>query len=127
MSDKENNDLLLDAGDKLYQYSRELRKRMTPAEKKLWRYLRNRKLDELKFRRQHPLSSFIADFYCHENKLVIECDGSVHDGKFNEAYDIMRTETLLDSGITVQRFRNDLIMNNIGLVLYEIRKTEKTL
>lgn len=52
---------------------------MTEAEDILWKHLRNKKLNGLKFRRQHPLDIFIADFYCHEKKLVIELDGGIHD------------------------------------------------
>ena len=65
---------------------RELRKDSTPAEKKLWHELRNRKLSGWKFLRQHPIfydlngkeSFFIVDFYCHEKKLIIELDGEIH-------------------------------------------------
>jgi very-short-patch-repair endonuclease len=56
----------------------ELRKNMTDAEKVLWQQLRNRKLGDLKFRRQHPVGIFILDFYCHEKKLAIEVDGGIH-------------------------------------------------
>lgn len=55
-----------------------LRKIMTPAEKKLWQFLKNRQLNGLRFRRQHPISIFIADFYCHSAKLIVELDGEIH-------------------------------------------------
>jgi very-short-patch-repair endonuclease len=108
---------------KLYQYGRELRQSSTEAEKMLWEYLRNRNLDGLKFRRQHPIDKFIADFYCHEKKLVIELDGAVHDEKMNTQYDEARTYELKGSGIKVIRFRNSEVENNISFVLKEIRKT----
>src|SRR5437899_8824533 len=63
----------------LVELARELRKKQTSAEGLLWQLLRNRQLLEFKFRRQHQFGDYIADFYCHEVRLVIECDGSVHD------------------------------------------------
>ncbi len=88
--------------------------------------MRNRNLEGLKFRRQHPIDKFIADFYCHEKKLVIELDGTVHDDKMNAQYDEARSYELKGSGITVIRFRNSEVENNISFVLNEIRKaTEK--
>ena len=111
----------------MFEYARDLRKFSTAAEKLLWKYLRNKKLDGLKFRRQHPLGSFIVDFYCHEKKLAIECDGTVHEGKFNENYDEIRANKLNELGITVKRFTNDLVIYEIDLVLEEIRNTVRRL
>ena len=126
MSVEYNDNLHKRATGKLYQYGRELRQSLTKAEKILWEYLRNRKLDGFKFRRQHPVDKFIADFYCHEKKLVIELDGSVHDEKMNAQYDEARSYELKGSGIMVIRFRNSEVENNISFVLNEIRKaTEK--
>jgi len=104
----------------LYEYSRELRQASTDAEKLLWAELRNRKLNGLKFRRQHPIDKYIADFYCHERKLVIELDGAVHDVKENEDYDKARTFELKDLSINVLRFRNDEVINNTDGVLQKI-------
>ncbi len=122
MSEEYNDNLHKGAIGKLYQYGRELRQSSTKAEKILWEYLRNRNLDGLKFRRQHPIDKFIADFYCHEKKLVVELDGAVHDDKMNAQYDEARTYELKGSGITVIRFRNSEVENNISFVLNEIRK-----
>jgi len=116
-----NENLHKGATGKLYQYGRELRQSSTNAEKILWEYLRNRRLDGLKFRRQHPLDLFIADFYCHEKKLVVEIDGRIHDLKENADYDRMRTYTLEDSGIKVIRFTNEEVELNIEIVLNEIK------
>ena len=66
--------------------ARALRKRMTDAERLLWRHLRNRELDGWKFRRQYPVGSFIVDFICVEKNLVIEVDGGPHAE--NEEQDI---------------------------------------
>jgi type I restriction enzyme R subunit len=62
----------------LLKEARELRKNQTSAEEVLWQLLRNRKLDNLKFRRQHQIGHYIVDFYCHERKLIVELDGAVH-------------------------------------------------
>ena len=64
----------------IHKQARELRKRQTKAEKVLWDFLTNHKL-QVKFRRQHPIGQFIADFYCHNLKLVIEADGEIHQKK----------------------------------------------
>ena len=63
----------------LAELARELRAKQTPAETLLWQLLRKRQLLGFKFRRQHQFGDYITDFYCHEARLVIECDGSVHD------------------------------------------------
>jgi len=63
----------------LADFARELREKQTPAEALLWQLLRNRRLLGFKFRRQHQFGDYIADFYCHEARLIIECDGSVHN------------------------------------------------
>ena len=88
----------------------------------MWELLRNKKLNGLKFRRQHPLSNYIADFYCHEKKLVIELDGAIHDTKENMDYDKVRTLHLNEEGIIVVRFRNEEVMNEVEVVLKKIRE-----
>lgn len=122
MSEDYNDNLHKGAIGKLYQYGRELRQSSTKAEKILWEYLRNRKLDGLKLRRQHPIDKYIADFYCHEKKLVVELDGAVHEEKMNVHYDEARTYELAGSGIKVIRFWNSEVEKNIEFVLEEIRK-----
>jgi very-short-patch-repair endonuclease len=116
MPEEYNDNLHKGAIGKLYQYGRELRQSATKAEKILWEYLRNRNLDGLKFRRQHPVDKF----------MVVELDGAVHDDKMNAQYDEARSYELKGSGIRVMRFRNSEVENNISFVLTEIRKvTEK--
>src|ERR1043166_10155435 len=66
------------------QQARQLRKRSTEAEKRLWRHLRSRRLAAFKFRRQHPIGDRILDFFCAEAKLAIELDGSGHARHFGE-------------------------------------------
>ena len=71
MTESYNDNLHKEAIGKLYQYGRELRQESTKAEKLLWAELRNKKLNGLKFRRQHPIDKFVLDFYYHERKLVL--------------------------------------------------------
>ncbi|MDP2422895.1 MAG: DNA methyltransferase [Bacteroidales bacterium] len=98
----------------------------TEAEEILWQALRNRKIENCKFRRQHPIGQFIADFYCHEKKLVIEVDGGYHNKQEQKEYDEARTQVINEYGITVIRFTNDEVLNNIQTVLNKIRQALKT-
>ena len=93
---------------------------MTGAEAILWSMLRNRQLDGLKFRRQAPVAGAIADFACHEIRLIIELDGGVHD--LHEARDAVRDERLRVAGYTVMRFRNADFSKNPAVVLNAIRR-----
>ena len=127
MSESYNDNLHQEAIGKLYQFGRELRKVGTLAEKLLWAQLRNRKLNGLKFRRQHPVDKFVVDFYCHEKKLAIELDGGIHDVKVNIEYDEARTAMLSGVGIYVLRFKNDDIINKMETVLKKICKTVEML
>ncbi|MBS1576389.1 MAG: endonuclease domain-containing protein [Bacteroidetes bacterium] len=120
MTDSYGDNLHKGAIGKLFEYSRELRQVSTEAEKLLWSELRNRKLNGLKFRRQHPVDKYVADFYCHEKRLVIELDGVVHDKKENKEYDQARTIELAGLKINVLRFRNDEVENDIEKVLTKI-------
>ena len=88
-----------------------LRKNMTDAEKVLWERLKNKQVLNLRFRRQHPIDIFIADFYCHTVRLVIELDGKIH--KTQKEYDEGRTAEMEQFDIQVIRFRNEEIENDI--------------
>ncbi len=92
---------------------------MTPAEIKLWERLRNRRLAGLKFRRQHPLGPFIADFYCPEHRLVVEVDGEIHT--FTRENDEARTQRFLAYGYRLIRFKNQEVEANIESVLEKIQ------
>ena len=120
MPESYNDNLHEGAVGKLYQYGRELRQESTEAEKLLWAELRSRKLNGLKFRRQHPLDKFIVDFYCNEKKLVVELDGGVHNEKINKEYDEARTAMLAGLNVIVLRFKNEDVINNMKEVLREI-------
>ncbi|MBN1129303.1 MAG: endonuclease domain-containing protein [Chitinispirillaceae bacterium] len=105
---------------KKMKFSRQLRKKMTDAEKALWKRLRNRQVAGLKFRRQQVIEGFIADFYCEELKLVIEVDGSIHQRREQIEYDAHRDQVFKNRGIKVIRFSNDMVMYRITEVLEEI-------
>ncbi|HTS44937.1 MAG TPA: endonuclease domain-containing protein [Puia sp.] len=86
----------------------------------LWGYLKNRQAAGLKFRRQHPLDKFIADFYCHERKLIVEPDGTVHDTKERKEADKGRTYGLNGIRIKVIRFSKEKVLADINNVLIKI-------
>ena len=93
---------------------------MTPAERILWESLRANKLQGFRFKAQHPIGYFIADFYCHAARLVIELDGSAHDSTDQQQYDANRTYMLEEFGLTVIRFRNEEIIQNLAITLNKI-------
>ena len=107
---------------------RDIRKRATKAETMLWEQLRNRQLLNRKFYRQYPLfydltgkeSFFIADLYCHEDKLIVELDGEYHKCRLKE--DEERADILNLLGLRVIRFKNEEVEKNIKLVLEKIKK-----
>ncbi len=96
----------------------ELRKEPTPAERKLWAYLRGNKLHGINFRRQHAIGNCVVDFVSIKHKLVIELDGSQHLER--EKQDIERTQCLESKGYKVVRFWNDKVMNDINGVIRAI-------
>ena len=98
-----------------------MRREPTRAEDKLWQELRGGKLDGLRFRRQHPLGRFIADFYCVKAGLIIEVDGGVHEGQ--QDADTERDDCLQAMGLTVLRFTNVAVLSKMPEVLDRIRRT----
>ena len=96
-----------------------LRNRMTGAEAVLWLYLKN-KPNGIKFRRQHPIGNYIVDFYCHEAKLIIEVDGSIHDLPGVKDQDAVRQRNLENRGLKVIRFTNRDIFKNMKSTLETI-------
>jgi len=84
--------------------------------------LRNRALKNAKFRRQHPIGPFITDFYCHEAKLVIELDGSIHDLLAVKEKDAQRQAYLEDRGLTVLRFTNNALFTDVDTVMNSIEE-----
>ena len=109
------------ANPQLLENARSLRKRTTDAEDLLWQKLRNKKLNGCKFRRQHAILKFVADFYCHEYKLVVEIDGEIHNTEEIKVRDENRTAELERYGLKVIRFTNSEILNETLDVLKKIK------
>ena len=105
--------------DALKKYARENRQSQTESEDKLWQLVRNSQLG-VKFRRQHPIATYIADFICLEKKIIIEVDGEIHNE--TKEYDENRTAVLNQLGFQVIRFTNREIENNIDVVIESIKK-----
>lgn len=101
--------------------ARRLRKAQTVTEMLLWRELRDRRLQNLKFRRQVPIGPFIVDFYCAEKKLIIELDGFVHEDQEVQIQDHRRERFIRDNGYRVLRFTNDEANDDMEKVLRTIR------
>ncbi|MEZ5460929.1 endonuclease domain-containing protein [Dokdonella sp.] len=97
--------------------SRNLRSELTDAERKLWSRIRARQLEGVKFRRQHPIPPYIADFCCIERRLIIELDGSQHNQRVDEA----RTRYLARSGWRILRFWDSEVLSQTDAVLEAIR------
>ena len=100
------------------QLAKALRKRLTDAERLLWRHLRNRELGGWKFRRQYPVGPFIVDFICVEKNLVIEVDGGQHAE--NEESDLQRSAFLNKMGYRIFRFWNNQVLQETEGVLEAI-------
>lgn len=101
------------------EQARALRRRMTPAEKRLWSALRRHQLDGLHFRRQQVIGGFIVDFYCDKARLVVEVDGPVHDEQ--KEYDAERDKVLEALEIQVLRCRNEEVLHDLDAILERIR------
>jgi very-short-patch-repair endonuclease len=113
----------------IFEKAKFLREHMTLAEKRLWERLKENKL-YFRFKPQHPVNIYIADFYCHQLKLVIEIDGKIHD--FQREMDQGRSDELEMLGITILRFTNEEVFEDLEKVVSEIKnctlklKMEKT-
>ncbi|TCC92070.1 imidazole glycerol phosphate synthase subunit HisF [Pedobacter frigiditerrae] len=117
----EEPNMFYGASNLIFENARALRNRVTESESLLWEQLKGKQLG-LKFRRQHPISIYIADFYCHEIKLSIELDGGIHNEPEVLANDIERQRNLEELGITVIRFTNNQLHNNLNSVLDKIKQ-----
>lgn len=108
------------ASKRIFDNAKQLRRKSTAAEDLLWQMIRNRRVLGFKFRRQHPLLHFIADFYCHEALLIIEVDGSIHDLEHIQHYDQQREAMIHELGITILRFSNESIFSEADAVIKTI-------
>ncbi|WP_255580261.1 endonuclease domain-containing protein [Flavobacterium sp. UMI-01] len=109
------------ASPQIFSNAKKLREKQTEAEEKLWLAVKDNQIGGYKFRRQHPLSVYIVDFYCHALKLVIEIDGEYHFEEEQQLLDEKRTSDIEFQGLKVIRFTNDEIMLNLPEVLDKIR------
>ncbi len=103
---------------KVIQRARELRVQQTHAEQLLWAALRRHNLGGLKFRRQHPVGPYFADFACVSHRLIIEVDGGYHD--VVAIHDLQRQRSLEDDGWTVLRFSNDDVTTDVESVVHSV-------
>ena len=104
---------------RIRDYARAMRKNSTPAEEFFWEKVRNRKLFGLKWNRQfiiectgdmNNVKYYIADFHCHQLKLVVELDGGIHLQQIEE--DLIRTDQLVENGFAVIRLKNEVVLEN---------------
>jgi very-short-patch-repair endonuclease len=109
------------APPQIFSNAKKLRENPTEAEEFLWLALRNNQLNGYKFRRQHPISIYIADFYCHKLKLVIEIDGGYHLSEEQQVLDKERTANIEFQGLKVIRFRNKEVLLKLPEVINKIK------
>ena len=100
--------------------ARLLRRQRTPAEQALWHALRRQQVGGVQFRRQRPIGKFIADFYCHKARLVVEVDGGVHDTLSQASHDRARDELFELLGLQVLRVTNDEVLSSLDRVIARI-------
>jgi very-short-patch-repair endonuclease len=103
----------------LISLSRNLRKRQTDAENIIWRHLRRKQVEGLRFRRQHPIGRYIVDFVCLEKQLILEIDGGQHAIEIDKDHN--RDKWLLAEGYRILRFWNNDVFENLPGVLETIR------
>ena len=110
----------------VFENARKLRNKLTSAEQTFWLRLKEQ-FPDYKFRRQHPISIYIADFYCHKLKFVIEIDGSIHNSNEAKLDDEKREKDLENLSLTVIRFTNEQIKNEVEGVIEIVTSTIKKL
>jgi very-short-patch-repair endonuclease len=104
--------------------AKQMRHEPVAAEAIFWRFVRNRQLGGFKFRRQYPIGSYIADFVCVEEKLIVELDGALHEGR--QAYDAKRDAYLWRQGYRVLRFQNEDFSGDVASTLRTIQHALET-
>jgi very-short-patch-repair endonuclease len=120
MSISDNVSMFYNAKPHIFEKAKALRSNMTVSELILWERLKGKQILGLRFRPQHPIDIFIADFYCHPLRLVIEVDGGIHLSKDQKEYDLGREGELEYWGIKVIRYTNEEIKIDINKVINEI-------
>jgi len=106
----------------IMERAKALRKNLTSTESKIWNVVNKRQIKGMYFRRQHPINRFIADFYCHEKRLVIEIDGGIHLAKTQKERDEGRDYFMNQLGLTVIRFTNGQVEGDLQEVAKSITK-----
>jgi chorismate synthase len=106
----------------LKNLAKENRQKSTEAEEIIWEEVRNRKIDDNKFRRQHSVHGYIPDFVCLEKKLIIEIDGGYHDSEAQQKLDEFRNRWLAENGYSIIRFTNEEVLKNSTSVVKKIRE-----
>ena len=110
------------ATTELHSWAHENRNAPTQAEEILWEALRNRQLEGLRFRCQHAYATFIFDFFCPAQKLIVEVDGGYHTEENQALLDTERDEYLAELGFRTLRFTNDQVLKSLPYVLQSIRE-----
>lgn len=106
----------------LETYRKSLRNNATPAERFLWKHLKNKQLNGKRFLRQHSILNYIVDFYCPSEQLIIELDGEIHFNEEAQEYDAIRTNDLEKLRFTMIRFENKTVFDLLPSVLIEIKE-----
>lgn len=114
-------DMFYGAKPEVFALARVLRSHESEAEKRLWIVLQKKFLG-YKFRRQHPISFFVADFYCHELRLVIEVNGDIHNEIEQAEWDEGRSAEIEALGVKVIRFRNEEIFYDLQNVITQLER-----
>ena len=114
-------DMFYGAGKQIFERAEQLKSHFFPAEKLLWDYLKDGKLGA-EFKRRHPASLYVLDFYCHELKMVVEIEDTLHHLEDNKAKNPEREKALADMGIEMMRFTNREILTDVEEVLSKIKR-----
>ena len=117
----ESDNMWKGASASLFVNAIKLRENATESESLLWLALKDNQVEDFKFRRQHPIGVYIADFYCHKLKLVIEIDGGYHFSEEQQIVDKERTANIEDQGLRVIRFSNEDVLLKLPEVINKIK------
>ncbi|MEO9004504.1 MAG: endonuclease domain-containing protein [Ginsengibacter sp.] len=104
----------------IFENAKRLRNQPTPSEIVFWNLLKQH-FSNYRFKRQHPVSQYIADFYCHKLKLVIEIDGGIHLSEEAKNNDKLRDEFMRSLSLKIVRFSNEEVCKNSEMVIAKLR------
>jgi very-short-patch-repair endonuclease len=126
MSENSEIPMYFEAPADIFSKAKQLRSHMTRAEFIMWNFLKCNNVLGIRFRAQHPIGVYIADFFSFKLNLVIEIDGEIHNTESHQDYDMERTQNLKNWGIEVIRFSNYQVMNKFEFVQNEIIREVQT-